>query len=53
VTAISAAVRISERRSRLLGLDRPAGEADTPDVSALLAALTRPANPPGPKVYDA
>ena len=51
VGAINVAVRICERRSRLLGLERPAGET-VPDVSALLAALSiSPRAPAEP--YDA
>ena len=52
VGAINAALRISERRSRLLGLDRAAGEADKPDVSALLAVLAGNGNGER-RLYDA
>jgi len=53
VGAINAAVRISERRARLLGLDRPADEANAPDVSVLLAALGGRGTAGERKVYDA
>jgi len=39
VGAINAALRISERRARLCGLDRPPDEAAALDVSVLLDAL--------------
>jgi len=39
-------------RARLLGLDRPAGEADKPDLSAFFAALSHNENGER-RVYDA
>ena len=41
------------RRARLLGLDRPAGEVDTPDSAALIALLARGDGRGAPKEYDA